>query len=325
MIQSTTQITFLLVAFAVNLCGAGAWQELPPLPESNGGFVCSDWEGRVLVLGGTNWVDGEKKWLTGVHLFDPVTQRWESLEPLALPLAYALVGSTPSGLLVAGGSTGTEPFKALLRLERGQVIVQDNPILDSPAVVSAGGLVGEELIVVAGTDDTANLAGFRRDAFAWNVRTGEQRVLPPYPGPAMGITCSVVIDDELLVFGGASWDVTTQKVTNLSGAYAFSLGSNSWRNLRAMPLGVRALAAVQLDANRIYLAGGVHNDAEGTTDRAWIYELAEDRYTPALPLPYRAYVGLVLCDGFVYCLGGEDKGRHRTDIVYRVRVSDLVK
>lgn len=324
MTQSTARIASVLIACGAN-ADTGAWQKLPPLPESNGGFICADWEGRVLVLGGTNWVGDEKKWLTGVHLFDPVGQRWESLKPLALPLAHALVGSTPSGLVVAGGSTGSAPFKAQLRLEQGQVIVQDSPILDSPAVASAGGLVGEELIVVGGTDDVANVAGFRRDAFAWNVRTGEQRVLAPYPGPALGITASVVVGDELLVFGGASWDATTHKVSNLSGAFAFSPGRNSWRNLRVMPVGVRALAAVQLDANLIYLAGGVQDDAEGTTDRAWIYELAEDRYTPNVPLPYRAYVGLVVSGGFVYCLGGEDKGKHRTDAVYRVSVSDLIK
>jgi len=322
--QSIARTACLVVAYAAN-ASAGAWQKLPPLPESNGGFICADWDGRVLVLGGTNWVGDEKKWLTGVHLFDPAGQRWETLKPLTQPLAHALVGSTPWGLVVAAGSTGNAPFKALLRLEQGQVIVQDSPILDSPAVAAAGGLVGGELIVVGGTDDVANVAGFRRDAFAWNVHTGEQRVLPPYPGPALGITASVVVADELLVFGGASWDTITQKVTNLSGAFAFSPGRNSWRNLRMMPVGVRALAAVQLDENRIYLAGGVQNDAEGTTDQAWIYELAEDRYTTSVPLPYRAYVGLVLSGGFVYCLGGEDKGKHRTDAVYRVRVADLIK
>ena len=323
MTQSIARTACLVVAYAAN-ANAGTWQKLPPLPESNGGFICADWEGRVLILGGTNWVGDEKKWLAGVHQFDPVGQRWESLSPLAQPLAHALVGSTTSGLVIAGGSTGSSPFKGLLRLEQGQVIVKDSPILASPAVASAGGLVGEELIVVGGTDDVANVAGFRRDTFAWNVRTGEQRVLQPYPGPALGITASVVVGNELLVFGGASWDAAARKVTNLSGAYAFSPGGDRWRDLRVMPCGVRALAAVQLDANRIYLAGGVRNDAEGTTDQAWIYELAEDRYTPAVPLPYRAYVGLVRSGGFVYCLGGEDKGKHRTDAVYRIGVADLV-
>lgn len=322
MTQSTARIASIQVACAAN-ASTTVWQKLPPLPEPNGGFICAEWQGRILVLGGTNWVGDEKKWLTGVHLFDPVVQRWDSLSPLAQPLAHALAGSTTSGLVVAGGTSGRAPFKSLLRLEQGRVTVQDGPVLATPAVASAGGLVGEELIVVGGTDDVANVAGFRRDAFAWNVRTGEQRTLPPYPGPALGITASVVVGDEVLVFGGASWDASARKVTNLSEAHAFSLGRNAWRRLRPLPFGVRALTAVSLDANRIYLAGGVQNEDTETTDQALIYHLAEDRYTSAVPLPYRAYVGLVQSGGYVYCLGGEDKGKHRADSVYRISVSDL--
>lgn len=324
MTQSTARIASLLVACAAN-ASAGVWQKLPSLPEPNGGFICAEWQGGVLVLGGTNWEGDAKKWLTGVHLFDPVAQRWSSLAPLAQPLAHALAGSTISGLIVAGGTTGSAPFKALLRLEQGRVIVEDRPGLVTPAVISAGGMVGEELIVIGGTDDVANMAGFRRDAFAWNVHSGAQRTLPPYPGPPLGIAASVVAGDEVLVFGGASWDASARKVANLSDAYAFSPGRNAWRRLRPLPFGVRGLTAVVLDANRIYLAGGVQNDADGFTDQAVIYHLAKDRYTPAVPLPYRAYVGLVQSGGFVYCLGGEDKARHRTDSVYRISVSDLIR
>lgn len=324
MTQSTAWIASILVACAANT-SACAWQKLPSLPEPNGGFICAEYQGRVLVLGGTNWVGKEKKWLTGIYLFDPVNEHWDSLSLLPEPLAHAIVGYTTSGLIVAGGTTGREPFKALLRLEHGRVTVQDAPALPNPAVASAGGVVGDDLIVVGGMNDVADLTGLRRDAFAWNVRTGEHRILPLFPGPVIGITASVVVGDELMVFGGASWDASVREVTNLSEAHAFSPKRNAWRLLRPLPFGVRALAAVTLDANHIYLAGGVQNDGVGITDQALIYHVAEDRYTPATPLPYRAYVGLVQSGGFIYCLGGEDKGMHRTDAVYRISVTDLLK
>ena len=91
-----------------------------------------------------------------------------------------------------------------------------------PAVLAAGAQLGDELIWVGGSDDAANAAGFRRDAFAWNVRTGEQRTLAPYPGPALGVATATNAGDELFVFGGAGWNDSTKAIFNLTDAYAFS-------------------------------------------------------------------------------------------------------
>jgi len=302
----------------------GAWQRLPPLPETNGGFICAVWDGRIVVLGGTNWVADQKRWLAAVHRYDPATARWETLTPLNRPLAHALVGRGPVGLVVVGGTTGQTPFNGQVRLAAGRVSEACGGLV-APAVLSAGGVVGDEMIVVGGTDDVANMAGFRRDAVAWNLRTGATRTLAPYPGEPMGLAGSVVVGDEVLFFGGAGWDAAGRKVRNLSDAYAYSVGSQRWRRLAPLPFGARALAAVVLDAKRVYLAGGSHNDEPELSDQAVIYHLDEDRYTPAPALPYRAFVGLVELDGYVYCLGGEDRAKHRSDEVHRIAVADLVR
>ena len=83
------------------------------------------------------------------------------------------------------------------------------------------------------------------------------------------------------------------------------------------------MTAVALDDRRVYLAGGYKTDAEGFTSEGFIYDVKADAYSPARPLPYRACVGLVRLDGFVYCLGGEDKMKSRTDKFFRVRVDEL--
>jgi hypothetical protein len=36
-------------------------------------------------------------------------------------------------------------------------------------------------------------------------------------------------------------------------------------------------------------------------------------------------VALVVLDGYLYCLGGEDKKQSRTDACYRIRVEELLK
>lgn len=297
------------------------WQELPPLPEPNGGFLCSVVPGGIVVLGGTNWAGGQKNWLTTVHRLDLATLRWSSLEPLPQPLAYALGGVGGSSLIFVGGTTGTAPFQGTVRVAGRKVTSDASHGITIPAVLSAGGQVGDEIICVGGTNDAANVKDFRREAFAWNIQTGQRRTLPPYPGPAFGTAASAVAGDELLVFGGARWDAPTQSVVNLTDAYAFSPRRNAWRRLRPLPSPVRGLAAVPLDAQHLYLAGGYNND--GFTDEAFIYELAGDRYRPAPRLPHRASVGLVKSGDFVFCLGGEDKMKHRSAAVYRIKVSAL--
>jgi N-acetylneuraminic acid mutarotase len=316
--------------FALALSGsiavaAAPWQKLAPLPESNGGFVVGEVQGAVVVLGGTNWEGGQKNWLKVVHRLDPKTLRWSSLAPLRQPVAYAMSGTADGALIVAGGTMGNAMFPGTVRVEQGAVGVRDTFGIGVPAVLSAGGLIGDELVFAGGTDDAANIKGLRRDAFAWNIRTGAQRALPPYPGRAFGIAASVVAGGELLVFGGAAWKEDTQSVVNLTEAYAYSPRRNAWRRLSPFPYPVRGHAAVALDDQHLYIAGGFGGEAGEFLDRAFVYRIAEDRYTPAPPLPYRAAVGLVISGGFVYCIGGEDQMKQRTAAVYRIAVAELWK
>lgn len=304
---------------------AAPWQKLAPLPESNAGFICGEVNGKIFLVGGTNWEGGQKNWLKVVHELDPKTLRWSSLEPLRQPLAYAVAGGHDGALIVAGGTTGSAIFPGMIRIEAGRVGVRETFGISVPSVLAAGGIIGDELVFAGGTDDAANIKGLRRDAYAWNIRTGTQRALPAYPGPGFGIAASVVAHGELMIFAGAAWKDDPLPVVNLTEAYAFSVARNAWRRLRPFPYPVRGLAAVTLDEKHLYLAGGFGGEAGEFLDQAFVYSIDEDRYTPAPPLPYRAFVGLVKSGGFVYCLGGEDAMKHRTAAAYRIAVTELTK
>ena len=305
--------------------GAGSWEPLAPLPEPNGGFACARVPGRILVLGGTNWAGGRKNWLTTVHAFDLKKLQWSTLAPLTQPLAHPVVGESGGEMLAAGGTTGEAPFAGSVQAEKYSPVIQRATGVTTPSVLSAGGMIGGRLIFVGGTDSPGNAAGFRRDAFAWDPRTGEQQALPPYPGPAFGVGAAVVMGDELLVFGGFRLDAATGKGVNLAEAHVFSMRRNEWRTLPPMPHGVRGLTGVRLDERHVYLAGGARDEPEGFTDAALVYDLVENSYRAALSLPYRAaLVGLILDGDDVYCIAGEDKGQHRTDAVYRIKRSALL-
>jgi len=252
-----------LIALACQASGAtGSWQALAPLPEPNAAFVCGRVGGSIVVLGGTNWANGRKNWLQAVHAFDLETLQWTTLAPLTQPMAYSVASERGAGMIVAGGTTGEAPLSGALRVEPTLQVVSLKAGVATPSVLCAGGLVGDQLIFVGGTDSAVNVAGFRRDAFAWDVRTGEQRALPPYPEPAFGIGSAVVVGDELLVFGGCRFDAANGKVVNLTGAHAFSVTRNQWRDLRPMIHAARALTAVRLDDRHVYLAGGARDDPE---------------------------------------------------------------
>jgi len=305
--------------------GEQSWQDLPPMPEPNGGFMCGALPDAIVVVGGTNWAGGEKQWLRSVHRLDLSSLRWSSLPLLTQPLAYAVSDVDAKGLIIAGGTTGTAIFQGRVRVVGTTVTEDPNRGLSRPAVLSAGALVGDELIIVGGSDDAANAQGLLRLTHAWNIHTGERRALPDYPGPAFGSAAAVSVAGELFVFGGFRWDARTSAVVNLTDAYAFSPRTNQWRQLGALPRAVRGHAAVALDDRHIYLAGGYQESPQGFVDQAFIYDIRANSYAPAPPLPYGAMVRLVRSGEYVYCLGGEDKPKHRLASGYRIKAQELLR
>lgn len=276
------------------------WEPLPPLPEPNGGFVCGHEDGKIIIKGGTNWAGGKKNWLKKVHEFDPAQKTWATLQELSGPVAYAVVLQDERGFTFVGGFDGTKA-----RHSRGFVL-------------AAGGVL-ESWIVFGGTNDPANLAGVGKET--WRLGKGERR-MADYPDKPFATAASAVAGGELFVFGGMNFDSHTKLPVNTDAAYAFSPEKNSWRPLKRLSSASRGLCALALDDQHIYIAGGYGDDF---TVRAVIYEIGSDSYREANPLPYAAMVSLVKLDGFVYCIGGEDKKQSRTDKFFRIPVVELLK
>jgi hypothetical protein len=310
------------VVTAANLSGA-SWEALEPLPVPMAGMVCGTANGKVIVVGGTNWeTDPKKNWLDSVYVFEPATKHWRLLGRLPQPQAYGVGAEIDGGFVVVGGSTGAAPFGGVIRIEGDKLTVSAGGVVDVPAVLSAAGRLGDEIVVVGGTDDAANNRGFRNETHAWDINTGKLRSLPAAPRTGFGTAASVVVGDALYVFGGAIWKESTAWVENTTDAQAFSTRSNAWRLLQPLPHAVRGLAAAALDARYVYLGGGL--DESGFRDAALVYDVVKDRYCAAPSLPYRASPHFVKCGAFLYCLGGEDRIKHRSSAAYRIPLSDLV-
>jgi N-acetylneuraminic acid mutarotase len=298
-----------------------AWEPLPPLPEPNGGFIGGHHDGKIVIVGGTNWEGGKKNWLKSVRVFDPRGKVWGNMRNLERPLAYGVAMQNVDFFGFAGGSDGRLASKEVASLDGPYTDAHVLPQLPSTMVLSAGGTFGGgHCIFIGGTDDAANLTGVSRSVHA--LRLGKVERLADYPGKPFATAASAVVGAELFVFGGMNYDAEAKLPVNTAEAYAFSPEKNVWRKLASLAAPTRGLTAVTLDDGHIYIAGGYREDF---TAEAVIYDVKTDSYHKAVSLPYAAMVGLVKMGDHVYCLGGEDKKQSRTDKFFRIPVAELLK
>lgn len=330
-LTAMTRRFFLSTAWIAALpLSAAEWEELPRLPEPNGGFVCGAAGKKIAIAGGTNWEGGTKNWLRSVHEYDPAAKKWEKAKNLEKPVAYAvamrrLSFSGKPQLSFVGGSDGKQPLRFITTLAGAKTVMEPAADLPSSLALAAGGTIGLKMIIAGGTDDAANLEGLQRSCHSIDFINGAAKVtkLAEFPGKPFGTAASAVIGSELFIFGGANWDEATKTVLNASEAHAYSVETKAWRKLKPLPFAVRGLTGVAIDDHRICLAGGYKSNPDGFTDEALIYDVKTNSYSSAKKLPYAAMVGLVELNGFVYCLGGEDKMKSRTDKFFRIAAADL--
>ncbi|MCX6840041.1 MAG: hypothetical protein NTX35_19835 [Verrucomicrobia bacterium] len=334
----------LFLSLALVSTAHAQWEQLPPLPEPNGGFICGHSNGKIVVLGGTNWEGGKKNWLKVAHFYDPVNRTWRSSHNMSEPVAYAAAFQGEHHFAFMGGFDGLRSAMFFGWAEEPKPVQHFNFGQPDDMVLSASGMIDEKLIVVGGLADPAKIESVHRKTviLEWGkeerhfFRTENAGSTPgyrlqhnfkvtrlvDYPGKPFATAGSAVVGDELFVFGGMNYDAAARLPANSVEAYAFSPEKNVWRALKPLSAANRGLTAVALDDGHIYIAGGYRDDF---TAEAVIYDVKADSYWKAPPIPYAAMVGLVKLDGFVYCLGGEDKKQSRTDKFFRVPVSELLK
>lgn len=308
----------LLLLLLMIHAAAAEWERIAPLPEPNAGFSCGAPGGEIIVVGGTNWEGGTKRWLNAVHVYSPVRQQWRTIAPLESPCAYAADGITVEKypkLVLAGGSSGEQTHHRLYAMGITPSVIA----LPSGSVYSAGAVIDDELFVAGGAPAQDQLASLSNSAVAIQFTTGRMRPLAPVPSPGFGITASAACGGKLYIFGGAQWDAAAGEVRNRASAFAYDPLKNDWATLPDLPRANRGIAAVPLDDHRILIAGGYADEA--FTNEAFLFDTGSPVYIRIIPLPYPALVALVVCGEHLYCLGGEDEKKHRTAACYRIRLS----
>lgn len=315
-------LTVFAIAATSHL-SAAEWERLAPLPEPNGGFICGSVAGRLIIAGGTNWRDGTKHWLDAVWTYDPQQNQWRTAGRLSTPLAYAAIGQDARDLWFWSGSTGKETQRALSRFDE-KFSAKTVATLDRGLVYTGNAVSNGSLYVVGGSDDQSKFENVTNTFLAIDLQSGKSRRLADYPEVAVGTATAAACGGRIFVFGGARWEASTKSVVNFATAHAYSIAENGWKALPPLPAPIRGLTAITLNERYIYLAGGYTTDEAGFTADAHLLDVERGEYLPAKKLPYGAMVGLVILGDDLYCLGGEDVQKHRTDAVYRIAWKELL-
>lgn len=302
---------------------AAGWERLAPLPETNGGFVSGAVDGHIVIAGGTNWQEDTKHWLRRIHAYDPTTDTWRETGALDAPLAYSAAGEHAGALWFAGGSSGKNTHATVWSIDRS-LAAKSAFTLGKGFVLAGGAVIGPSLYVLGGTDDMDHLEHVSNAFLTIDLLIGRTTKLPDYPEPSFMIGAAAACAGRFFAFGGARWDAGAKEVANLSSAHAFNPASGRWEKLAPLPSTIRGITALTLDETHILLAGGYKNDAEEFTDESFIYDITSGKYTATQPLPYRGMVSLVKLGDWIYCLGGEDRKKHRTDAAFRIRWKELL-
>jgi N-acetylneuraminic acid mutarotase len=314
-------VASLLLSLTTGLGAVSGWQPLPRVPAGIGNFAGGTFENDLIVAGGITWNDDTKIWLDKIWRFNAKAQAWIEAGKLPHPVAYAAYGQTGKGVYFAGGGDGNRNLPECCLLDRK---LQWRKIgeVSSPLVYSGSALAGGKLYVVAGASDAADMNSATNLFYAVILKTGRVENLGDFPGGRVTSPAAAALGGRIYVFGGATFNSNNSEATNVDAAFAYSIAEARWARLRPFPFSVRGLASSVLDERHILLAGGYR---EEFSDEAYIYDTKTRSYSKTKPLPYRAMVSLIRVGNDLYCIGGEDRMKHRSDLFYRIRWKELLK
>ncbi|HEV3310644.1 MAG TPA: tyrosinase family protein, partial [Chloroflexota bacterium] len=197
---------------------ADSWRTLASLPGNRGSAVAVEAGGKIYVIGGATTVEGSKdpfftffgpcRVLNTNDVYDPVTNKWESRKPMAVPRNHAFAGAVNGKIYVIGGRTG---HGFILSASNTDAVEEYNPVSDMwsaprermPTARSGGcwGTDGRRIYCAGGEVTTKELVGTFRGIDAYEPMTNSWTTLLPMPMPRHGLAGAVIGNRFHLVSG----------------------------------------------------------------------------------------------------------------------------
>jgi N-acetylneuraminic acid mutarotase len=247
--------------------GELTWTMRADLPRPVAGYMGVEIEEKLIVAGGSYWVEGKKHWTAQVQIFDPQKNVWSEGVPMPEPRSDAAAATLDGVFYTFGGGSDTEVRRDALSFHGRRWQRIPAAALPEPRLYAVAIACRDSIYVVGGLSRPQDYTTVT-DTF-WRWRPGEAgwEVLPRLPGPGRISHAVAEIGGKIYVFGGAT--TAPAGVRNLADAYSFDPSTRTWTRLPELPLAVRAWWAVGLRDGALLL-GGYSDDFLG---RVWKYDL----------------------------------------------------
>ncbi|WP_437815300.1 kelch repeat-containing protein [Sorangium sp. So ce1078] len=258
--------------------GTPSWEGVPPMTTPRGEHTATPLQdGRVLVAGGSAWLDPGVTPLQAVEIYDPARKTWTPAAPLGAARAGHAAVRLPSGqVLVAGGRSASEPALASAEIydpasDTWTPAAPLPAVQQSPAAVLLGS--GKALFVGHAIEDGASSdAGGLYDPLAgtWT------------PIPELAGTSATLLGDGRVL------------VVSRYGSKLYDPETDSWAWTVRPPYGSERHSATRIAGDSVLIVGGV--DPTRYNDGYWeninIVKSLSSFYLPAVDLwtqPLLAY------------------------------------
>jgi len=324
----TLQSLFGMEPPSIQPAAPSIWEPLASLPSGRAGFASSSSETHLVIAGGTRWENDVKLTLLDCLQYDLTSHSWSVAPPLPRAFAYGVDIASSGAWLLLGGDDG-ESTRADGMWVPSEGTPNPHRTLSQPVALAGSTTLAGRLYVVGGTDDFRKLERATAQFFSLDAKSGLIRELPNVPGGPRILPAVAAFDGQVVAITGARIGVGTAEVENLTDAWCYSTVNEKWSAIAAYPFPVRGLTACTLNSRYVLLAGGfrtslVSSVPSAFTDNCFLYDAKDNRYLPLPPLPYSAMLGGLVRQGeFLYIVGGEDRQRHRSALVYRTTVAKL--
>ncbi len=185
-------------------------------------------DGRFVVAGGSDFVDGKKVYRSGIYARE-LDGKWSKVGELPHPIAEGVCCETSKGIFCAGGTDGKDKFfnKFLLSVENGKADCRELPdVLPEPVAMGAAAADGTVVYVIASKKIWSQDIAKRLDPDPAVRKFGDWRLVGEIPGPAREQHVAAIQNGDqkekmLVIYGG--YDVATKQP--LHDGYAILLSS----------------------------------------------------------------------------------------------------
>lgn len=287
------------------------WHSLPPLPENSGGHLLVSYQSQPLVIGGTNWVGGNKIWYNRILQLKGGENVWATVGELPYPTGYSTGTVVDRTVIVSGGNTTGNQNVAHTFLITSNWQCKVLPDTAAPPYGAASTAVGERLFSCGGllkSNDWETASSRFAVLNTLDPEAGWQEQ-PPMPGTGRALAGICAWQGKLFVFGGAD-----RKICNLADCWTFDIAGNHWKRLPDMPFPMRSALAFPWKEWIILIVNCMTTN-EGTTittDRILFFHPESSAWLNGGHTPYSAVADGMITDNKIFLVGGEDKALSRT-------------